>query len=101
MELLEDESDLGPQFGQVGGMVVKRCSVYEKLPFLELLQAVDAADEGGLARSAGAAHDHHFAGSDMQVDVPEDMEFAEPLVDTLEFDHFLLFLIPVISVAKA
>jgi hypothetical protein len=81
-------------------VVVQGGAVHEQLPFLEFLQAVDAADEGGLARSAGAAHHDDFSGRYMKIDIPEDMQFAEPFVDTVEFDH-LFFPIPVIAVAKA
>jgi hypothetical protein len=35
VKLLEDETDLRPQFGQVGGVVVQRGAVHEQLPFLE------------------------------------------------------------------
>jgi hypothetical protein len=87
VKLLKDETDLGPQFGQIGGMVVQGMPSTNSSPFWNFSKAIDAADERGFARAAGAAHHHHFSGGDMQIDVPEDMQLAEPFVDAVESDH--------------
>src|SRR5690606_34936144 len=40
-------------------------------------QAVQAADQGGFARTAGADHHHHFAFVDVQIDALDDLGVAE------------------------
>src|SRR5690606_21754046 len=50
---------------------------------LVLLETVDRADEGGLARAGGSTDDYLFPTLDPDVDPPQDMKLAEPFVDVL------------------
>src|SRR5690625_1336479 len=47
-----------------------------------LLEGVDAADQRRFAGAGGAADDDAFSSIDREVDVLQDVKFAEPLVDT-------------------
>ncbi len=51
VELLEDKSDLCPQFGQIGGVVMDINAADIDLSFGNILQAIDAADQGGFPGS--------------------------------------------------
>src|SRR5690606_19283240 len=56
-------------------------------PLLVLLQAVDAADGGGLARAGRPAQDDTLARLHAEVGVLEHVELAVPLVHALQQDH--------------
>ncbi|MCY1379078.1 hypothetical protein D9M69_667630 [compost metagenome] len=57
---------------------------------LELLQPVDAADHGGLARAGGAADHDALALPHRQVDIPQGMVVAVPLVHAGDLDRDFL-----------
>ena len=73
---LVDALEIGRQFG----------AVHDDLPFLVFLQAVDAADQRGLARTRGAGDDDAFAPHDLEVDIPQDVKVAIPLVHAHDID---------------
>jgi hypothetical protein len=50
-------------------------------------QQVQAAQEGRLARTAGADDGHHFAGGDLQIDALEHRVTIELLCQALYHDH--------------
>jgi hypothetical protein len=87
VELLEDEPDLSPELGHVDRPVVDLHIVHDELTLLDLLEAIDAANEGALSGAARAANDHYLSETDMEVDVSQDMEIPEPLVDLGKLDH--------------
>ncbi|MNG31122.1 hypothetical protein D3C84_1168710 [compost metagenome] len=56
-----------------------------------LLQPVDAADHGGLARARRPADDDLLPPAHLQIDVAQHMKLTVPLVDILEFYHSVRF----------
>ena len=54
-----------------------------------LFQAVDAADQGGFARSRWATNDDALALANVQVNVAQHMKLAKPFVDFFEGDDGL------------
>ena len=52
-----------------------------------VLEHVQAAQERRLTRTRGTEDDADLAGSDVQVDTPQDMQVAEELVDSANGDH--------------
>ena len=61
-------------------------AVDDDAALLVLLQVVDAADHGGLARSRRTANDNLLTLFDGKVDVVQHLHDAEPFVDAAEFD---------------
>jgi len=55
-------------------------------PFVDRLQAIDRATEGGLTRTGGSHDDDHFAAPYREVDIPEGLELAEAFSDGAELD---------------
>ena len=53
----------------------------------DVLEHVQAAQERRLARARGAEDDADLAGSDIEVDAPQDVQVAEELVDSANGDH--------------
>jgi len=78
VELLEHHADLAPHRVGVALRGREVDAVDHDAPFLHRLEPVDAADQGGLARSRGAAHHDPLAGLHVQVDVAQHLEFPEP-----------------------
>jgi hypothetical protein len=87
IELLKDHPDLGTELGDVGRRVAQGHTVHDDLALLDQLQLVDAADQGALAGSAGPADHQNLAGAHTQIHIIQDVERAEPLVDTAKADH--------------
>src|SRR5712691_10633725 len=58
----------------------------DNLAALVLFQPVDAADHRRLARARRPADDDAFALVDLEIDVLEDVELAEPFVDMTQLD---------------
>src|SRR5215218_6776547 len=97
VELLEDDSDpladevqfpalgAGPRPGPLADVM----PFDEDLALLGRLEQVDAAQEGALARAAGAEDADDFAFGDVEVDAFQHLELAEALVDHLQLDHRL------------
>ena len=93
VELLEDHADLAANGGDVAHVVAHLHAVNDDLPLLMLLQAVDAADEGGLAGAGRADDDDHFLRGHADVDVAQHVKLAEPLVHVAaDDDGFVIHL---------
>ena len=75
-----DEVDVAPGVGDVGALK-------ENLPFGGALQEVQAAQEGALARAAGADDDDLFTGGDVLVNALEDLELPEGFLQSLNGYH--------------
>src|SRR5690606_2960795 len=87
VELLEDHADLGTELGPIHRPVGDVHAVDDDRALLDQLEPVDATDERALAGAAGSADHYHFASLNVQVDVLQDVQLAEPLVHTPELDH--------------
>ncbi len=81
VELLEHEADAAAQRVDVHALGVDVLAVDADDALADGFEPVDGADERGLARARRAAHDQHFAASDLQADILEHMVLAVPLVD--------------------
>jgi hypothetical protein len=62
-------------------------SIDENCAALVFLQRVDAADHRGFAGAGRSANDDAFAAFDLQADVAQHMEVAEPLVHGPHLDR--------------
>ena len=80
VERLEDHAHVPADGVNVAHVVGQLNAIYNDVAPLVLLQAVDGADKGGLARSRRAYNDHHFAFLDGGSDAAQGMEIAVPLV---------------------
>jgi hypothetical protein len=89
VEGLEDHPGLPADLLDVLDVVAELDPVDDDPSGVVLLQAVDASDQGRLARAGGADDDHHLLAAHPHVDVLEGLEVAEVLVDALEPDHRL------------
>ncbi|MDT4829695.1 hypothetical protein FQZ97_631220 [compost metagenome] len=87
VELLEDHAGLLADQPLLHLGVVDLEAVDVQLTATDDFQLVDAAQQGGLARTGRADDDHHLAAADLQVDVVEHLGTAEVLGDALELDH--------------
>jgi hypothetical protein len=90
IELLEDETDFGAQPGHVGLFLVNPHTVDDEFTLFDPFQAVDATDQGALARTAGTTNHHHFPGIDVQIDVLQNVELSKPLIHACKPYHSLL-----------
>jgi hypothetical protein len=81
VERLEHHADLAADGGDVADVVGELDAVDDDLAALVLLEAVDRADEGRLARARRAEDDDHLAGLHREVDAAQHVELVEPLVD--------------------
>jgi hypothetical protein len=89
VELLEHHAHLAADLLDLLQVVGQLGAIHHDLSALVVLQAVDAPDEGGLARARRAADHDPLAAVDGEAHVPEDLERAEPLVHVPELDHHL------------
>ena len=97
VEALEDHADPGalgrdralaqPLAPAAGEAIADRLAVDHDLALVVLLEQVDAAQQRGLARAAGADDRHDFALADLEVDALEDLGRAEALVDVVRAQH--------------
>jgi len=97
VEALEDHADLRALARHLGlaqlVQLVSRLPVAHQLAVhveparVDLLEVVDAAQEGRLAGARGAEHAHHLAGVDLERDALQDLQQAEVLAHGLRFDH--------------
>jgi len=89
VEVLEDHGDVGADLLEVLDVAVDMDPFDVDAPLLVLLQAVDAADEGRLARTRGAGDDDDLPFFDLQIDLLEDMEIVVPFVDAFDLNDRL------------
>ena len=87
VEVLEHHADLAPGGIDVLDVAGELDAVDHDVAALVLLEPVDAADHGRLARPRRPAHDDLLALPDVQIDVLEHVELAEPLVHAPQHDH--------------
>jgi hypothetical protein len=86
VEVLKHHPDLAADRLDVLDVVVQLDAVDEDMALLVLLEPVDAADHCRLAGPRRPADHDLLALLDLQVDVPQHVELAEPLVDVAEDD---------------
>jgi hypothetical protein len=86
VEALEHHADLAAHLIDVAQARAQFDVVDDDAAFLELLERVDAADEGRLARAGGAADHDALALGDLEVDVAQHVELAVPLVEAGDGD---------------
>ncbi len=98
VEALEDHADLlalqrdvlllvlDQLLAAAGLAVADEVAVHEDAAALDLLEVVDAADEGRLAGARRADDDDGLLALDLEADVLEDVQPAEPLVDVAGVD---------------
>src|SRR5581483_10712872 len=67
--------------------IADQMAVHQDATLLDLLQMVDAADEGGLAGARRADDHHHLALFHLQRDVLENLVLAEPFADAGRLDN--------------
>jgi len=89
VELLKHHADVAPDLVDVPEVVRHFHAVNDDAAALMLLQTVDAADQGRLARSGRAANDNALAARDLEVDVLERVEGAVPFVHAGHLDGSL------------
>src|SRR5699024_12352047 len=77
VELLEDHADLGAHRIDVGAAIGEVLAVDDDLTAGDLLEHVQAPQEGRLARAAGADDADDLRGLDIAVDAFEDFVVAE------------------------
>ena len=80
VELLEHHADLAPHLVDLLEVVGQFHAVDDDAAALLLLQPVDAADQRRLAAARRPADDDALAAHDLEVDVAQHVELAEPLV---------------------
>src|SRR3546814_19762615 len=62
-------------------------AIDENMAALVLLQAIDATNQGGFARTRGPANHNTLALRDSQIDIAQHMKLALPFVHLLKADH--------------
>jgi hypothetical protein len=86
VEVLEHHADLAPHLVDLLEIVGEFLAVDDDLALLVLLQPVDAADHGRLARPRRAADDDALAAHHLEVDVLQHVELAVPFVHADDLD---------------
>ncbi len=77
VEVLEDHADASAQGDQALAVVAADVFVVDQhLPLAGTLQAIEGADQRGLAGAAAADDAEHFAAADFQVDLPQGLDPA-------------------------
>ncbi len=97
VEPLEDHADLGALLTNLRArklvQLVTPFLVADEFPIdrqpagVDLLQMVDAAEEGALAGARGSDDAHDLLRLDFEVDAPQHLQPAEAFVDRLGLDH--------------
>ena len=80
VELLENHPGFFSNFFNIADIRRQFNPVNNDLPVLVLFQAVNCADEGGLARTGGSEDDDYLTGLDFHIDSAQGMEVAIPFV---------------------
>src|SRR5438876_12076689 len=86
IELLEHHADFTANCLDILDVRGKLDPGNDDLAALMLFEPVDAADHCRLARAGRPADDDAFAFPDLEAEVFEDVELAEPLVDMTQLD---------------
>src|SRR5450631_756516 len=81
IETLEHHADLASHFIDAPQIRTEFDAVDNDLAFLKFFQRVDTADQGRFARARRTADHDALAFADIEVDVPQHMKIAEPLVE--------------------
>ncbi len=89
VELLKDHADFTSNGRDIAHVMGQLDAVDEDLTALVLLQPINGADEGGLARSGGPEDHDHFALLDGHVNAFKGVEIAEPLMHVAADDDFV------------
>jgi hypothetical protein len=87
--VLEDHRHLAPHAPQAGAARLDARAVDMDLALGGRAQAVDAAQQGGLAGARRAQHDQEFAGRHVEVDAAKGLEIAIALGQASDLDHFM------------
>src|SRR5215471_7028298 len=80
VELLKYHSDFTPDGVNTPDVVGERHSVDNDLAALEILNPVDTAQQGRLARTGRSTDHNALAATDLEIDVGQHMKRAEPFV---------------------
>ena len=89
VEALEHHADVAAQAGELLALLGQPLAVDGDLALLDGLETVDRAAQRRLARARRADDDDDLAAGDLQVDVLQHVQFAEPLVDAGQADERL------------
>src|SRR5690606_40937072 len=89
VELLEHHADLAPHLGDLAHVVGQLGAVDDDAAAVVLLEPVDAADEGRLARARGPDHHDDLLAADGEVDALQGLAAPEPLLDPGALDDRL------------
>ena len=84
IERLEDHPHVGPVLGECLAFVGQRLAAHADLTLLNRLESIDHPAQRRLARSRRSDNDDHFAARDIEIDVPEYVQIAEPLIDGID-----------------
>ncbi len=83
IEVLKHHAHVTPNGLDLTHIVGKLLTSHNDLPFLMLFQAIDAADQGGLARTRRPTNNDALAGGHIQIDIAQHMELPVPFIDVL------------------
>jgi hypothetical protein len=84
--MLKNHANLSAYGSHILGVLIEFNTIDNNASLVMLFQAVDAADQRGLARSRRAAYHHALTTPDAQVHVLQDMQITKPLVHAIELD---------------
>ena len=87
VEVLEHHANAATNLLDTLDVLGQRHTADHDLALLMLFQVVDAANHGGLARARRPVNDDPLAAFHFQVDIPQHVKIAVPLVDAAHFDH--------------
>jgi polar amino acid transport system ATP-binding protein len=84
---LEDEPEAAANRDRVDGRIGDRLAVEEDVAIVDVLEQVDAAQQGRLARARGADQRHRFVLAHGQVDPPQHLALAEGFGHAADLEH--------------
>ena len=84
--MLKHHADFFPGGVNVGLAVKNVHIVHNDLAAVDLLQVIQAPQEGGLSAARRADDDHHLALVDVRGDAPQHLQFVEALFQILNMD---------------
>ena len=90
IELLEHHPDLAPYLVDCLEIVRELRPVDDDATALPVFNAVDAAKQGRLSAAGRAADDDALSLHDLEVDLAQHVEAAEPFVETDDLDRNLV-----------